>query len=184
MDDQQPQRASSLSSAYHSMSSSPAPMNGSGHSHHPSPPVKVAIRDTAAASSSSAACSPSESASGLSWRVRCSYGVGHVLNDLVASCWFSYLLVFLRTVLLFRSTQAGLLLLIGQISDGLATPVVGLLSDRTQSRFGKVSAQQHTDGEICAAQRSSAQSSSRVPAAAVCCLSVDYGSCWAPSWWC
>jgi len=63
--------------------------------------------------------------------------VGHVLNDLVASCWFSYLLVFLRTVLLFPSTQAGLLLLIGQISDGLATPVVGVLSDKTDVRFGK-----------------------------------------------
>ena len=58
-------------------------------------------------------------------------------NDLVASCWFSYLLVFLRTVLLFPSVHAGLLLLIGQLSDGAATPVVGFLSDRTLSAFGK-----------------------------------------------
>ena len=66
-----------------------------------------------------------------------SYGVGHVLNDLVASCWFSYLLVFLRTVLLFPSTQSGVLLLIGQLSDGAATPFVGFLSDRTETAFGK-----------------------------------------------
>ena len=88
------------------------------------------------ASPSSFAPSPSHVAPLPSY-VKWSYGVGHVLNDLVASCWFSYLLVFLRTVLLFPSTQSGLLLLIGQISDGAATPVVGLLSDRTQSAFGK-----------------------------------------------
>ena len=29
---------------------------------------------------------------------RFSYGVGHVLNDLTASMWFSYLLVFLHQV--------------------------------------------------------------------------------------
>ena len=89
-------------------------------------------------SSSPSAFAPSPSlAAPLPSYVKWSYGVGHVLNDLVASCWFSYLLVFLRTVLLFPSTQSGLLLLIGQISDGAATPVVGLLSDRTQSAFGK-----------------------------------------------
>ena len=90
-----------------------------------------------ASPSSSSFPSPSPLSVPLSSRVRWSYGVGHVLNDLVASCWFSYLLVFLRTVLLFPSTSAGVLLLIGQLSDGAATPVVGFLSDRTQSSFGK-----------------------------------------------
>jgi len=87
-------------------------------------------------SSSSSSPLPSP-ASTLSSRVKLSYGVGHVLNDLVASCWFSYFLVFLRTVLLFPAAEAGFLLLIGQISDGLATPVVGILSDKTRSKFGK-----------------------------------------------
>lgn len=73
----------------------------------------------------------------LSSYVCWSYAVGHVLNDLTASCWFSFLLVFLRAVLLFQPTDAGLLLLIGQVADGVATPVVGYLSDRTQSKFGK-----------------------------------------------
>jgi len=35
---------------------------------------------------------------GLSMRQKLSYGVGHVLNDLCASMWFSYLLVFLHEV--------------------------------------------------------------------------------------
>ena len=105
----------------------------SSSSHSPSLTVKV----TSSSSSPPPIPSPPLSTSPLSNRIRLSYAVGHVLNDLVASCWFSYLLVFLRTVLLFPSTQAGLLLLIGQISDGLATPVVGFLSDKTDIRFGK-----------------------------------------------
>jgi Na+/melibiose symporter-like transporter len=35
------------------------------------------------------------------------------------------------------STGAGVLLLIGQLADGIATPIVGYFSDRTRSRFGK-----------------------------------------------
>lgn len=65
------------------------------------------------------------------------YGVGHVLNDLCAACWFSYLLVYLSKVALLSDTQTGLLMLIGQVADGLATPIVGFLSDRTTSHHGR-----------------------------------------------
>lgn len=60
-----------------------------------------------------------------------SYGVGHVLNDLTASMWFSYLLVFLHQVNNFHNILAGNLMLIGQVSDALFTPFIGLESDRT-----------------------------------------------------
>lgn len=46
----------------------------------------------------------------------------------------------MESVLLFDTTTSGLLLLIGQIADGLATPIVGLESDRninTCSAYGK-----------------------------------------------
>lgn len=66
----------------------------------------------------------------LSKRVILSYGVGHVLNDLTASMWFSYLLIFFHYVLKFNSSVGGLLLLIGQIADGVATPLIGILSDK------------------------------------------------------
>ena len=106
----------------------------SSHSHSHTLSVKL---PSSSSSSSPIPSPPLSTFSPLPTRIRLAYSVGHVLNDLVASCWFSYLLVFLRTVLLFPSTQAGLLLLIGQISDGLATPVVGFLSDKTDVRFGK-----------------------------------------------
>lgn len=69
---------------------------------------------------------------------RLSYGVGHVLNDLCASMWFSHLLIFYQKVVQLSNIGAGVLLLTGQIVDGLATPFVGIESDRTpDSRYGK-----------------------------------------------
>ncbi|EEC14176.1 conserved hypothetical protein [Ixodes scapularis] len=58
----------------------------------------------------------------LPLRARLAYSVGHVLNDLCASMWFTYLLVYLTFVRQFRSTLAGALLLVGQVADALATP--------------------------------------------------------------
>ncbi|XP_040911552.1 major facilitator superfamily domain-containing protein 12-like [Toxotes jaculatrix] len=60
-----------------------------------------------------------------------SYAVGHFLNDLCASMWFTYLLVFYHSVLGFLNTNAGVLLLIGQVADAICTPLIGYESDRT-----------------------------------------------------
>jgi len=55
--------------------------------------------------------------------------------------WFNYLLVYLKEVNPIDSVQpglyAGIVMLCGQISDGIATPLVGYLSDKTNTRFGK-----------------------------------------------
>uniref|UniRef100_A0A668AEG6 Major facilitator superfamily domain containing 12a n=1 Tax=Myripristis murdjan TaxID=586833 RepID=A0A668AEG6_9TELE len=68
-----------------------------------------------------------------------SYAVGHFLNDLCASMWFTYLLVFYHSVLGFKNTYAGLLLLVGQIADGVCTPLIGYESDQTPGcgNYGK-----------------------------------------------
>lgn len=58
-----------------------------------------------------------------------SYAVGHFLNDLCASMWFTYFLVYFHSVLGFNSFNAGLLLLVGQVADGICTPLVGYESD-------------------------------------------------------
>jgi hypothetical protein len=62
--------------------------------------------------------------------------VGHFINDLVAACWFNYLLFFLKRVVKTEAAPAALLA--GQIADGLATPIVGLLSDRTKTKYGTI----------------------------------------------
>ncbi|KAM7409699.1 hypothetical protein PAMA_001271 [Pampus argenteus] len=81
---------------------------------------------------------------------RLCYAAGHFLNDLCASMWFTYLLVYLHSVLGFQSTYAGVLLLIGQIADGVCTPLIGYESDRTQGsvRHGKRK-RWHLLGTVC-----------------------------------
>eukprot|EP01012_Entosiphon_sulcatum_P066335 TRINITY_DN9552_c0_g1_i1.p1 TRINITY_DN9552_c0_g1~~TRINITY_DN9552_c0_g1_i1.p1 ORF type:complete len:465 (-),score=58.83 TRINITY_DN9552_c0_g1_i1:48-1442(-) len=73
----------------------------------------------------------------LPLRLQLAYGVGHVMNDLCAACWFSFFLVYLHKVEMIPNVTAGLILLVGQIADACATPTIGFLSDRTESRFGK-----------------------------------------------
>lgn len=62
---------------------------------------------------------------------RLAFSIGHVLNDLTASVWFSYLIIYLSQVKEFSNISAGLLMLIGQISDALFTPFIGIGSDKT-----------------------------------------------------
>ncbi|XP_059379582.1 major facilitator superfamily domain-containing protein 12-like [Carassius carassius] len=70
---------------------------------------------------------------------RLTYAVGHFFNDLCASMWFTYLLVYYNSVLGFNDKNAGALLLVGQIADGICTPLVGYESDRTSGcgKYGK-----------------------------------------------
>lgn len=65
------------------------------------------------------------------------YAVGHVYNDLCSTCWFTYLLYFLLKVANVGDSIGAFAALAGQVADGLATPVVGYLSDRFNSPIGK-----------------------------------------------
>lgn len=65
------------------------------------------------------------------------YSIGHVLNDLTATCWFSFLLYYITDIVQLSPSQAGWVMLAGQIADGLATPLVGIFSDKFDTRFGR-----------------------------------------------
>lgn len=54
------------------------------------------------------------------------YGVGHMLNDITAACWFTYLLLFLTEIGL-SPRDAAIVMLAGQIADGFATVFAGEL---------------------------------------------------------
>ncbi len=74
------------------------------------------------------------------------------LKDLCAAIWFSYLLVYMHFVNSFHSTIAGALLLIGQVADGIATPFVGIESDKEHNwwfcKYGRRKSW-HLFGTIC-----------------------------------
>lgn len=88
----------------------------------------------------------------LPFKLHLAYGVGHVLNDVCASMWFTYLLVFFHLVLEFSNWQTGFLLLVGQVADALATPFVGYHSDQSDDfwfcRYGRRK-MWHLLGTIC-----------------------------------
>nr|XP_038935309.1 major facilitator superfamily domain-containing protein 12 isoform X2 [Rattus norvegicus] len=85
----------------------------------------------------------------LSLAARLSFAVGHFLNDLCAGMWFTYLLLFLHSVRGYSSRGAGLLLLLGQVADGLCTPLVGYEADRAACvRCGPRKAW-HLAGTVC-----------------------------------
>uniref|UniRef100_A0A182Q0R5 Major facilitator superfamily (MFS) profile domain-containing protein n=1 Tax=Anopheles farauti TaxID=69004 RepID=A0A182Q0R5_9DIPT len=58
------------------------------------------------------------------------YGLGHVYNDLCAGIWFSYTLLFMQGALGMPAAEAGAMVMLGQVGDAIATPIVGLLTDR------------------------------------------------------
>ena len=62
---------------------------------------------------------------------RLGYALGHALNDGCAAVWFTYALSYLAAVAGVGQQEAGVLVLLGQLVDGFATPIVGLLCDST-----------------------------------------------------
>lgn len=77
-----------------------------------------------------------------------SHGVGHIYNDLTANAWFSYLIIFLTKVAGLSNAYAGLVILIGQITDATCTPFSGFLNDRTVNRYGRRKTW-HLIGTLC-----------------------------------
>ncbi|XP_054718496.1 major facilitator superfamily domain-containing protein 12-like [Uloborus diversus] len=88
----------------------------------------------------------------LSLGRKVAYSFGHVLNDLCASMWFTYLLIFQHAVLKFNNITTGNLLLLGQVADAVSTPFVGFESDKPNNlwlcKYGRRKAW-HLVGTIC-----------------------------------
>lgn len=78
----------------------------------------------------SGSSTPEQMRSSLSFLQKFGFGLGHVYNDLCAGVWFSYTLLFMQAVLGLPATEAGTLVMLGQVSDAISTPIVGLLADR------------------------------------------------------
>lgn len=74
-----------------------------------------------------------ESQSTLSIFAKVGYGFGHVFNDLCATVWFSYMLLFLKDVLMMPGS-AGSLMTLGQIGDAIFSAIVGYMTDRYSTK--------------------------------------------------
>lgn len=76
------------------------------------------------------------------------YGVGHILNDLAANVWFSYLIIYLTKVARLSNSDTGLVAMLGQVTDGICTPVTAILNDKTVCRYGRRKIW-HLVGSLC-----------------------------------
>ncbi|XP_050437782.1 major facilitator superfamily domain-containing protein 12-like [Adelges cooleyi] len=77
----------------------------------------------------------------VEWISFMTYGVGHVLNDMVASMWFTYAMVYYHYVVQLSSINTGIVIFVGQITDAVATAAIGVLSDKVNlswiDRYGR-----------------------------------------------
>ena len=68
-------------------------------------------------------------------RNKVGFAMGHTLNDMCGAMWFNYFVLFITKVLGFSNIFAGVMMLIGQFTNGFSTIIIGILSDRGHS-FG------------------------------------------------
>lgn len=73
----------------------------------------------------------------LRWSTKLAYGAGDMGAGLTSNLLAFSFLIFLTNVAGLEPLAAGTVLLIGKIWDAINDPLVGILSDRTRSRWGR-----------------------------------------------
>ena len=79
----------------------------------------------------------------LDLKTKLGYGAGGVLNVMAVTMINSYLLIYYHGVLHLSNQNAGIIMLVGKISGGVFTILIGIVSDLSMkncwlySRFGK-----------------------------------------------
>eukprot|EP00756_Hemistasia_phaeocysticola_P006907 Hpha_TRINITY_DN14045_c0_g1::TRINITY_DN14045_c0_g1_i1::g.44122::m.44122 len=66
--------------------------------------------------------------------LKMAFGCGHILNDLCAAAWFSYMIIFFEKVACLSNSLSGALVLIGQVVDAITTPIVGIYCDKSAAK--------------------------------------------------
>ena len=74
---------------------------------------------------------------GLSTGTRIGFGVGDFGANLIFQSTFIFLIFFFTDVFGIAAPVAGTIFLIAKAWDGVSDPIVGYLSDRTRTRWGK-----------------------------------------------
>jgi glycoside/pentoside/hexuronide:cation symporter, GPH family len=73
----------------------------------------------------------------LSFATKLAYGAGDLGPAMTANVLGVFLLIFFTNVAGLNAVMAGSVLMIGKVWDAINDPIVGMLSDRTRSRWGR-----------------------------------------------
>lgn len=76
-------------------------------------------------------------ASQLSFGRKIGYGIGEIALNFLVAGMSNYLLFFYTDVFGITAGAAGLVMLLGRIWDAANDPIMGIIGDRTQTRWGK-----------------------------------------------
>lgn len=73
----------------------------------------------------------------LTFRTRLAYGIGAIGPAMAGSTMIFFLMLFFTDVAGLNAALAGSVLMVGKIWDAINDPLVGILSDKTRSRWGR-----------------------------------------------
>lgn len=73
----------------------------------------------------------------LSFSTKISYGLGDFASQLFWSFSGSYLTIFYTDVVGFTPAIVAMIMLVARILDGVKDPMIGVLADRTKSKYGR-----------------------------------------------
>ncbi len=73
----------------------------------------------------------------VSFREKLSYSAGDFASVLYWQTFMIYLLYFYTDVFGISAAAAGTMFLVSRVLDGITDPVVGMIADRTETRWGK-----------------------------------------------
>ena len=74
----------------------------------------------------------------VSFREKLSYSAGDFASVLYWQTFMIYLLYFYTDVFGISAAAAGTMFLVSRILDGITDPVVGMIADRTETRWGEI----------------------------------------------
>ena len=73
----------------------------------------------------------------LNFSTQLAYGIGELSGSLPSNILVFFFLFFLTDVAGLKPGIAGIIVMVGKISDAINDPLIGWLSDRTRSRLGR-----------------------------------------------
>ena len=73
----------------------------------------------------------------LSWRTKLGFGAGDIFGGGAMVIIGFFYLYFLTDVLLIAPAMAGVVFLVSKMWDAVSDPIMGVISDRTRTRFGR-----------------------------------------------
>lgn len=73
----------------------------------------------------------------ISWREKISYGFGDLASVMFWQTFMAYLLFFYTDVFGISAGMAGTMFLLSRLLDGVNDPAMGMIADRTETRWGK-----------------------------------------------